>query len=570
MEAIVNIIDTSNNLLGTIVMPWAAVVILAYVFIAKTLPSLVKKNGMIGGLYLWFLTIMPIVIWILIFWFGQTFIVLLIGKDINLPPWVARWIWIWITFCSMAYFMTKEHGEKRGIKSMALHLGTFLLGWIFGKWFGIFFISLPILSAYYNSMYRLVDGIIPVSDPNDKKEKWQRFRLFFWYTWGIQYPIQVAHDSNVPKRDADIRISGSPSNNFSTPGLIWLKSHQAAALTVGVNFSRIEGPRVIYTKPRERLLEIIDLRTLKRTASIDAVSKDGVRFKAVVSASFALDREQWSSETYNQLYHRNPTLLHGMELDANKDGIYPFSGPRIHAALRMRGKTSNTPEKQTPIYWDERVFNHVEVIASHVLSERKFDELWHPIHDGLGISALDEIADEIKTRVTPELLTQGARVFAARVVAFDFSEYKEPKDKTELVQDETKQQDTKEAQSKDSENKGPDKNHNTVINQQIKSWRVDWESQRLQTIVDAEAEANRMQQAARAHVQSVLLTAIAEGLDQTRVRYPNLPRHVIAMHFVGALEQLIHQEQESESSGEASAVNLIQARGRWTIERKER
>jgi hypothetical protein len=184
--------------------------------------------------------------------------------------------------------------------------------------------------------------------------------------------------------------------------------------------------------------------------------------------------------------------------------------------------------------------NQVEVAASHALSERRFDELWHPVNDGPGVSARDEIADQLRERLTFELLSQGVRLFTARVTAFDFSEYKET-----------------------------EKTYDNVVQQQIDSWRVDWESQKLQVLASAEAESSRLQQEARAYVQSILLTAIAEGLQETRIRYPNLPRHVIAMRFVGALAELArHQSERPELEAETESAALARPRGKLLGEKK--
>jgi hypothetical protein len=552
MEAIVRIFDAINYLLTTVFVPLAVLVTLfalSYVFFVKWLPGWISKNGFFRGLYIGFITLIPIIIWIGFFWFGISYITSHVWLDTETPRLILRLVLIGGTVFLFIFLMSDESGKARGIVSLFFHLITFVVGWAFGKWLGVFFISLPILAVYYNSIYRFADGIIPVSNSEDKKENQQRFRVFLWYTWGFQHSIQVARDNNSPTRDSETRIKGASSSGFSAPGLIWLKSHQAVALTTGTNFSRIEGPRVVFTKPNERLLEVVDLRTQKRIATIDVVSKDGVRFKAKVAASFALDREKWSHELYNKLYQKNPTLTHAMRPNTNEDGIYPFSRSRIQAALRMRGKTDGTSDKQILIYWDERVFNQVEVIASHILAQRKFDELWLPINDGPGVSALDEIADQIKERLEIDLLSQGVRLFSARVIDFDFSEY-------------TKR---KEAESHDPNHKELD----VVIKQQIESWRVDWESHRSQIIADANAEANRRQQAARAHVQSVLLTAIAEGLEQIRIRYPNLPHHVIAMHFVGALERLAQQEPDQDSNGDENPPNPLKVRGRSLTDRKD-
>jgi hypothetical protein len=558
MELIIGFLEGTNRFLSNFIV--LTLVLLALLYALRYLFSSVKKSGLTKGLYLWSQAMVPVVGWLLLFWLGIFLLGTWLGIVLNWESpktfiMVARWVLIWITFCPVAYLATKQHGEKRGLRSMLLHVGILQLGWIIGQWMGIVLISLPIIGVYYNSLYHLANGILPVSDPEDRKENWQRFRLLAWYMWGLQYPIQVAYDNNSPKRDAETRISGSPFNSFSAPGLVWLRSHQAAAFTSGVNFTRVEGPRVVFTKPYERLFEVVDLRTHLRSNKIEVVSKDGVRFKAVVFASFAMDREKWNPQTYNLLYHQTPSFLHANKPDANLDGIFPFSRSRIQAAIKMRGKTSTVPEEQKSIYWDERVFNQVEVTASHILSERKFDELWHPINDGPGISALDEIADQMRERLAQDLLTHGVRLFAARVVAFDFSEYQAPKSSTNIGhQDPAK----------------PDRRYDDVIMQQIESWRVNWESQRSQIITDADAEANRIQQEARAYVQSVLLTAIADGLQQTRIRYPNLPRHVIAMHFVGAIEQIAHSEEQQDASSDDSSSSVMKPRGRFVMDKRDR
>ena len=108
------------------------------------------------------------------------------------------------------------------------------------------FFSLPILAVYYNTLYYLAHAIVPASDPEKKEEKKQRFHVFFWYTWGLQHPLQVVSSDDRSGRTVETRIRGNMFSNTGKPGIIWLKSHQAAALTAGINFSRVEGPRVVF------------------------------------------------------------------------------------------------------------------------------------------------------------------------------------------------------------------------------------------------------------------------------------------------------------------------------------
>ena len=514
MELLFITLKAANDALNTQIMPKLALMGLVFVFCFVILPRWIKKNGLFRGLYLWVLASIPVLIWVEIFWFELGYY----ARLISLPPSYLRWPMIWLTVCPMVYFMSKEHGEKRGLVSIVLHLAVLTAGWVMGNWFGMLFFSLPILAVYYNTLYYLAHAIVPASDPENKEEQKQRFRVFLWYTWGLQHPLQVVSSDDRSGRTVETRISGNVFSNTGKPGIIWLKSHQAAALTAGVNFSRVEGPRVVFTRPYERLLEIVDLRTQIRSREIDAISKDGVRFKANVLASFTLDRDDWMRTTHHNTENHKVVLLKTQALDSNLDGRFPFASTRVRSALMMRGKTSDEPERQKVIYWDERVLNQVEVIASRVLSDRRFDELWKPNREEPDASALDEIAAKIKNQAYPDLLAQGVRIFASRVTSFNFSEYQQ------------------------AENK-----HDDVIKQQIATWSVNWENQKLQILADGDAESKRLQQEARAYVQSVLLTAIAEGMQQTRIRYPNLPRHVIAMRFVGALEELMRQDSETSA-----------------------
>ncbi len=523
MELIVRILTATNWALNTYIMPTLALMALVLGFCFVILPSWIRKDGVLRGLFLWVVAIIPVLIWVIMFWFGIAYL----AELLSVKPGYLRWGLIWLTLCPVVYFMSKTHGEKRGVTSIIFHLAVFTAGWILGNWFGIIIISLPILAIYYNTLHYLAHAIVPASDPENKLEKRQRFWVFFWYTWGLQHSLQVVSSDDPSGRTVEARISGNVFNDTGKPGIIWLKSHQAAALTVGINFSRVEGPRVVFTKPYERLLEIVDLRTQIRSREIDAISKDGVRFRASVLASFTLDRDQWTRTTYHNIEDRKVMLLKTKALDSNLDGRFPFASTRVRSSLMMRGKTSTEPELQKVIYWDERVLNQVEVIASRVLSDRKFDELWKPNREEPDASALDEIAAKIKNQAYPELLAQGVRIFASRVVSFNFSEYLQA-----------------------------DNKHDDVIKQQIATWSVNWENQRSQILADGDAESKRLQQEARAYVQSVLLTAIAEGMQQTRIRYPNLPRHVIAMRFVGALEELMRQDSDVSDVTEAHEPNV--------------
>jgi regulator of protease activity HflC (stomatin/prohibitin superfamily) len=76
-----------------------------------------------------------------------------------------------------------------------------------------------------------------------------------------------------------------------------------------------------------------------------------------------------------------------------------------------------------------------------------------------------------------------------------------------------------------------------------------WQQRAAQTIARGDAEAGRLQQEAKAYARSILLTSLAEGLQKTNVSRPDLARNIIALRFIGALEELI-QQQPSETREE--------------------
>jgi len=506
-----------------------------------------------GGVIL-FLALLPK----LIILFLLMFIFLFRGTTIHIPEDLIRWILLYLlSFVVLGY--TREHGGRRGLFSYLGHLTALLIGWIVGKWSGMLFISLPLLVVYYLALYYYAQVIVPVSNPDANGlhykdipglrkaraefraiktktisdlirkiygllltfvdatelvggENWKRFLILVWYTWGLQYPLLVVIDSFG--REFELRITGNSFKSLGRPGLIRAQAHHAIGITTGIRFSRVDGPGMVFINHRfERLFEIIDLRTQLRTNEIDAISKDGNPFKAILFASFAIDRQNWSVADFHRLKTVNPVLKDGREL-LHKEGSFPFSPARVRAALSTTGVAIGTQgQDSAPIHWDNQVMSQLEEAARFVLAQRNLDELWRPRHDKRGASALNEISAEIVSLTKPRLQERGVNLFSARIVNFIFPE-----------------------------------NH-PIIEQQIKTWSSLWEQRAAQTIAKGDAEAGRLQQEAKAYARSILLTSLAEGIQKTNVNRPDLARNIIALRFIGALEELI-QQQPSETREE--------------------
>ncbi len=430
----------------------------------------------------------------------------------------ARWIELALAFLAFAYVFGREHGGKRWTYSAAGHIAVIFVGWFLflNRWMGIFFISVPMIVAYYCAMYDLAMIVMPTSNPEDRTEKKKRFHAFLSYTWGIQSPMTVV-DGHAWKK-YEPRIPGDMTWSFSDfpipiiksldwrPGLVWTRSHQVVAVSGGTKFKRVDGPGVVFTSRLERLDQIFDLRIQLRTKEIDVVSKDGIRFIARYFTAFRLDNEEWSRDFYNTLRPMNAILRGANKLSYEK-GSFHFSNLRVQAAL---GMTSTKAAVGDPlVYWDQWVMNIVEDQTRKVISQKNLDEMWRPANDKKFANALDVIANEIKQNSELAMRAAGILLLTARVVNFHFS--------------------------------AADGKVDEITRQQIATWCSEWDGKRATILAKADAESERAQQEARAYAEALLLGSIAQGLQKTQEINPNLPRYVIAMRFLSSLQDYVQK-----------------------------
>ena len=417
-----------------------------------------------------------------------------------------------------------------------------LLGWLIAKWWGILLISLPILIFYYYVLFHLALVVVPVSDPDNMQEWWQRFRVLVGYHWGVQYPLWMVTDSTG--QDVELRIPGDSFGGFP-PGLVWARSHQVVSLTRDVVFSDIQAPGTVFTQAYERPFKIVDLRTQLRTSWIEVVSSDGILYKTLLFTSFSVDKEKWDRGLYHDLYRKNLQLKDAKEPDYLK-GSYHFSRPRVRTLLSTIG-VSSPPDDSTKTKtanWDERVLYEIEKTAREVLSQRRLDELWQPKDDHKGANAIDDIANSIRERCSFQLKQRGVHLFVCRIVNLEFpKEAQEPKDEGIILKAETRQNKLREEKDMEGE----------IERKQIGAWSAEWQRDAEQTRAEGKAEADILMQEARAYAYTNLLTAFAEGLQEARLLHPHLPRYVIAVRFISALEKLTKAQPEIEGMSEARA-----------------
>jgi regulator of protease activity HflC (stomatin/prohibitin superfamily) len=551
LEMINGVLNSANNLLDFVFFWGGWLLVLEYpiAFLVKGIIKINKEKGKnptpgkIGDLFsqtlIWiFVTFVAGIVWslpeiflILRFAWGENIhpILIILGfiQDFNVPSglvslwttslWgstIFRWVELSLFLFYLAYLFGHKNGERRWLYSAVGHIAMLFIGLlIFNRWMGLIFISLPVLVAYYFSLYNLAVVLLPASNPEDRAEQRKRYFILVTYAWGVQFPMFVV-DGHAWKK-LEPRIPGDIAGDFPVPGLVWTRSHQVAAITGGTKFKRIDGPGVVFTGSLERPFQIFDLRLQVRTNEIEVVSKDGVSFKVRVFTAFRLDPEPWDKETYEKLRRMNP-LLRGADKPSYTLGSFPFSHPRIQATL---GVTSTKAAVEgTLIYWDQWVLNVVEDMARKVISQKNLDELWRPDKDEKFANALDVIANEIRTNAMLTLRGAGILVLASRVVNFSF-----PGEQGQIDE---------------------------ISKQQIATWGFEWERKRAQILSEAQAESERTQQEARAYAESLLLNSIAEGLQKAYDIDAKLPRYVIAMRFLSSLQDYVHKQTDEKSMEE--------------------
>ncbi len=494
-----------------------------------------------------------------------------------------RWIIVVTIFTFLAWLLGHEHGNNRWLRSVLTIVAMIALGWLVNFWMGILFLSVPMIAVYYSALRDLALIVMPASNPEDKVEQKKRINAFISYAWGTQSPMTVVNDHAWKKYDP--RIPGDITWNFSEfplplinkldrPGVVWTRSHQTVAISGGTQFKRIENPGISFTGRLERLDQVFDLRTQLRSREIEVVSKDGIRFIARYFTAFRIDNENWIEETYSKLRALNLNLRGANRLSYTQ-GSFPFSHLRVQATL---GVTSTKVSEGTPlIYWDQWVMNVIEDQTRKVISQKNLDEMWRPANDYKFANAMDVIADEIKGNAEMTLRVAGILLFVARVVNFSFPTKKDSEDSAQDKKSEDdapyKKKDEAKEKNDEAAKQKKKKELDEISRQQIATWGSEWERRRHSILAEAEAEAERAQQEARAYAESLLLNSIAEGLQKTHEINPELPRHVIAMRFLSSLQDYVHkeleEEEEEEGPGQSSEKKKREKLSRYLQEWQE-
>jgi hypothetical protein len=202
----------------------------------------------------------------------------------------------------------------------------------------------------------------------------------------------------------------------------------------------------------------------------------------------------------------------------------------VEAAIRLRSKSSH-PNGEIE-RWDDYVLAKAEQAARETLAERTIKDLWQA-RDNENSNASEAITANIKILIENHLRENGIRLMSAKATGFIFSDQKDTAKKDE------------------------------VIEQQIATWAVERDRELNIALADAKAEAERIEREARVYAESVLLTAIMEGLDQAREHHQGKDPDAIAQVYLDALKKMIEQQSVDTYYRSEAITELEKAREKY-------
>ena len=256
--AFFNMTSTLNEYIGAIIT--GIFLLVVFYRAAKYSIQRLKEDGIGQSIYLSIINILQLLLIAIVFW-GIPYLLEKYFAVKELARWI-RWgeIFLWGHF----YFRSKKHAETRGHYSFYGHYALFLFAWFIDRWFGTIMIALPLLCIYYYVMSHVAFEIMPASNPEDRKEKHARFKVFLSYTWGLQQPLWKAASNTA--EEAEKRIDGAPCP-IKFDGMIWTYPHQVIGITDGPKFS-VDGPGLVFIGKGKQPFDIIDLRDQSRISTI--------------------------------------------------------------------------------------------------------------------------------------------------------------------------------------------------------------------------------------------------------------------------------------------------------------
>lgn len=333
----------------------------------------------------------------------------------------------------------------------------------------MFLLTLALASQY----------ILPVRSQRERTKALERLYL---YVSGGHGPIVFVRDGELVGSKEELKRRGA--------GVILLDGSSAVVLEKGRQFSRAEGPGIVFTSPAERIAATFDLRRQARTQNVAALTRDGIELKADVTVVFALDPTDQASprdsEEERDIFGQAPV-----------NPAYPFSAVSTFKAYYG----SAVAEKDALVRWtDLPLIVASEIFRDHI-SRASLDELFLPNDPDSSPVALLQTRIGNETQTAHLLRERGIKVFSVSIGLLALPE--------------------------------------AVTAQRIRSWAARWQKEAFTALANAEVESERIRERARAEAQAEMLEHFKGHLLQAFSGDPSTAdKREIARKLVSALNRV--------------------------------
>jgi hypothetical protein len=326
-----------------------------------------------------------------------------------------------------------------------------------------------ITGAFYLLTVWLVGAHVLPAHPRDKQEKRAARQIFLRFAFRMPVAMAVVRDGEVlPGPDGEART------DYSGIGVIDVDSTSAVSLMTSVGPSRIKGTGLIFTHEEERLGRVLDLRIQFRTREFEYLTRDGIAVKVRVTARFQLDHVDFVKN------------LHAHEPGA------PFPRPIVWTPQGIRralAKLQIAPGGGPLTLWSDLPLLYAGAVMRRLISEYNFDDLYAPLEPSR--EPRIEIRKELDRRLRLLLLRSGVKLKSINVGAFAPADF-----------------DMEQAFNRDKPKL------DKITEQRVKAWKAKWESVALRLNGEAQAEAQRRHEAARAQARLETILRLTQAIEQ--------------------------------------------------------
>jgi len=214
------------------------------------------------------------------------------------------------------------------------------------------------------------------------------------YAYTADQFLNAARNKSKKKKRGRKKEDEIPAS-FKTLRAGYIQSYQALSLTKGASFVRAAGPRFVNLYKKEKIRQIVDLRTQLRVQEVRFNTRDGIPISTKVSVIFFVKR--------NLEDHPENTL-------------YPFDKEAIFQLSYLDTVDAQGNEWK----WTEQLTPRAAALVTQELSQFKLDGLINIPPSA--VSPLQEISGRVQKAMQREFEAKGIKVLVVRAGRLDLPE----------------------------------------------------------------------------------------------------------------------------------------------------